>query len=552
MTDQEKVWRPNSKKQEDFLALPDSIEEALYGGAAGGGKTEILLMLPLLKKFHELPWFTGIIFRRTYAQLERSLIPRSKTGGKFMHKGKEVRTPSYYDFQGDYNEQKHTWTFPSGAKIIFGHLDTDTRIAEYDTDQYNYMGWEELTDFSEKQYTYLSHRCRGKIHIIRAAATPGNVGNSWVRKRFVEEAPGGYKLMRDKVTKTARIFIPAKLPDNKDLMNEDPGYLDRLRLLPLAEQRAKIEGDWWAFEGQVFPEFRSVRFLDEPNEAIHVVEPFPIPEWWPKLLSIDWGFAHHTSAHWAAVSPDNRIYVYREYFQRKTKVSTWAADMRRFSQFDGNIASIVIDPSAEQDRGLEKTIKQQFIESSGFDDVELADNDRIGGKMLVHDFLRWTPRPNRYIPQEGYNTETGMRILRMHGEEQYHEYLNLFKPEPPETNLPRLQIFRTCPALIDCIPQCVYDETHPEDIKKWDGDDPIDDLKYLLKAADRYLNDAKYEHERRSQLQLIINRKEASNDQTTFYRQMEVLEKKYNSHVGSPAPVRRKAQIARPNFLKVG
>ena len=74
-------WRPNSKPQEDFLAIPDEVREGLYGGQAGGGKSEVLLYLPLTRQFHQYPKFKGIILRRTLPELKRELIPRAEVDG---------------------------------------------------------------------------------------------------------------------------------------------------------------------------------------------------------------------------------------------------------------------------------------------------------------------------------------------------------------------------------------------------------------------------------------------------------------------------------------
>jgi hypothetical protein len=105
---QEKVWRPHLKQQE-FISLPDEIEEALYGGAAGGGKTELLLLLPVVRQFINIPRWKGVLFRRTFPELEQELIPRSK----------EFFEP----MGGKYNETKHRWTFPSGATFAFSYME---------------------------------------------------------------------------------------------------------------------------------------------------------------------------------------------------------------------------------------------------------------------------------------------------------------------------------------------------------------------------------------------------------------------------------------------
>lgn len=507
-------WSP-SKKQQDFIAIPDRVEEALYGGSAGGGKTELGLWLPIVKGFHNYPSFKGIIFRRTFPQLDKSIVPRAKLIYERL-------------FRARYNDQKHTFVFPSGATIFLSYLETDDDAREHDTNEYNYAFFDELTHFREFQYLYIAgSRVRTSSNLpafTRAASNPGNEGHLWVRERFVSPAKEGGVLIHDKRSNTYRIFIRARLTDNPHLLNNDPNYINKLRLLPAAEQKAKIDGDWWVFSGQVFDEFRAERFPDEPANALHVCEPFVIPEWWPKLVSIDWGFSHFTSVHWGAVSPDERLFIYREYVKKKEKISTWASNIARFGQHDGNILARIIDPSANQDRGAEKTIYQQVIDETGWHNLELADNDRIGGKLQYHEMLRWKPRPPKYVPSEGYDPERADWIFRNIGLEARREYEEMFLPDPPELNLPKLQIFKTCPVLINTIPVLVYDEAHPEDVKKVDGDDPYDDTRYMFKRYDRYLSLVQKESKKRLRVEQVLNDFSRGGDVTRFYRQMERLE----------------------------
>lgn len=525
MTDEipTREWRPNPGPQEKFLALPDSIFEGFYGGAAGGGKSDALLMLPLVRGFYKNPAFKGIIFRRTFPQLEESLILRSKTQIG-------VNGPSYYDFGGKYNDQKHVWTFPSGATMRFSYMDRDEDALDHKSAEYNYAAFDELTTFTEFMYTYLTSRVRSADPllpaIVRSASNPGDIGHLWVRQRFVEPFKFGYKVIHAKLPNSEiikRIFIPAKLSDNPHLNEADPNYTNRLELLPEAERKALKEGDWWTFSGQFFTEFRSIRFLFEPENALHVCDDFPIPDYWPKIISIDWGYDHKNAVYWIAVSPDERAFVYRELVARKTLISDWAPQAARLSQFDGNIVAFIIDPSSKQERGQEETIKEQVSRYTGWD-LEDADNSRRSGWMLIRDFLRWRQKSKRYVPKEGYSQEREQWILRIRGEKERDDYLRLFQPEKEETNLPRLQIFRSCIDLINTIPLAVHAERDPEDIEKFTGDDPLDALRYGIKAVHRYLEECKHEYKKVQERAMIIANLNRTQDMTSYYQEMRQFE----------------------------
>ena len=519
MNESVKSWRPNSKKQELFLSLPDDIFEALYGGAAGPGKSEILMMLPLAREFTQYTRFKGIFFRRTYPELEREIIPRSR---------------EYYSAAGgSYNDQKKVWEFPSGARIFFGHLEHEDDVRKYDTAEFNYEAFDELTSFTKYQYLYLSaSRCRTSSNlpaIVRSATNPGNVGHQWVKDHFkIGSIPSGI-VQRDKITGNLRYFLQAFLTDNPAI---DPNYSARLELLPDAEKRAKKYGDWNLFEGQVFSEFRLSPLPDEPGNAQHVIGRIDIPDWWPKILAIDWGYAAFSYALWGAVSPNGRCYLYREYATKKEYIERWIADVVHHCQSE-NIVDVVIDPSSKQHRGQPKTIFQQISEALPENLTALlrsSDNDRVGGKLLVHEFMRWKPKRHvRIIEDEegrSYDAEFAQKVLRIGGQEKYDQYLAYFREEPQEDPalLPKLQIFDNLKLLIETIPQCVYDRTHPEDVEGFDGDDPYDTLRYLLKAVHSYVSVSAEESERRDKLNSIITDFERTQDYHALHMRMLKLE----------------------------
>jgi phage terminase large subunit len=516
----DKIWRP-TKRQEDFLSLPDSLFEALFGGAAGGGKTETLLMLPITRQFYNHPRFKMLFLRRTFPELDNEVIPRSK---------------EYFPLTGalPYQDQKKRWTWPSGAIVQFGHCEHEKDVTKYDTSEYNIIAFDELTSFTEYQYMYLAmSRCRSASPelpaIVRSGTNPGNIGHGFVRKRFVEPARDGYKILRDirttsgETSELLRIYIPSKATDNTYLMANDPGYLDRLNRLPEAERAAKRDGDWWTFSGQVFDEWRVAPFPDEPLNAQHVVAPFQIPDYWPKVLAIDWGYAAMTVAGWFTIDPSNkRIYQYREYTCKKTKISTWSADIRRKTG-DEKLEAVVLDPSAWGNRGDSFTIAEQFAQEFGRFPIK-ADNDRVGGCHLLHELLRWAPRPPRYTPPEGYDANVEMSIWRLKGDKARDEYVAMFQPEAPETTLPKIQFFDTCEETIKAIPLCVSDKDRPEDVAEFVGDDPYDMARYGAKACQLYLDTGKIEQERLSDVAKVCSALERTGNWTNFHMQMDKLE----------------------------
>jgi len=509
-------WKPH-KKQEEFIRIPFDVFEALYGGAAGGGKSELALILPIIYGFTDNPRFQGIIFRRTFPELEKSLIPRSH---------------EYYRPLGaTYNQQRKEWTFPSGAKQYFGHCEAIKDVYQYQSAEFQLMQFDELTHFSEFQYLYLTSRVRASFNIpkiIRNYSNPGNVGHAWVRKTFIDKAREGGKLIYDAKSKTYRIFIKAKATDNPYLLHNDPGYYDRLHRLPPAEQKALIDGDWYAFAGQVFTEFRQYHHPLEPANALHVIKPFLIPQWWPKIRFLDWGYRANTYAGWLAITPEARIILYREYICQKKTIKTYGADLARLSQYDGNIKASFLDPSAWKEEGHEHNIADQIMAATN-SIWERANNDRIAGKLLLHDLLRWEPKDVTFLPKDNYSRELHNQILRFHGTEAADSYEKMFQPEDKETNIPRLQIFDTCPSIIEALQLCVYNDDdakgkRKEDVAEFEGDDPYDAIRYGVTGVDRYLAEVAEEFKRMSRIDGLLKKRDESGDMTTFYRAMEQLE----------------------------
>lgn len=505
-------WKP-SRKQDAFLSIPLSVKEAFYAGALMAGKSEVLIMYPIYHGWHKHPMFKGLFLRRTMPELRHEIIPRAK---QYLYK-----------FGAKYNASDGVFTFPSGALYFMGHCEHEDDVHKYDSMQPNYVAFDELTSFTEWIYEYITvQRVRVPEHlkhelpmIVRSASNPGNIGHQFVYKRFIKPAPQGGKILVGRGG-IKRIFIPATIDDNPYASEQ---YKKELDSLPEAERKAKKYGDWNAYEGAVFDEFRDKKFPSEPENALHVIDPIEIPDWWPRIVACDWGYAPPamTWMGFGAISPSKRLYIYREMVWQKTLIEKWGSEAKVLID-EEQPRVIKLCKSAGQARGQDHTIHEQ-VESVLGRAVELTDNShgsRVAGKMMVHEYLRWIPKhvPEKDLPV--YNQELAEWILRNKSSEDYQSYLRSLKPPEPETNLPKLQIFKTCEHLIHAIKTCFYDKTHPQDVAEFPGDDPYDGLRYMCDAADKYFDDSVDEMkkvQRRDDLEKMLAN---TNDFTAYYRNM--------------------------------
>lgn len=538
-TSDRKEWKPNPK-QATFLSIPWSIKEALFGGGAGSGKSDVLLMYGIVHQLHLNPRFKQVFLRRTHTELKKEIVPRSRD--------------IYPQFGASLNMSDMVWTFPredqfgsgyknAGASIFLGHCENEKDVHNYDSMEINLFTPDEITSLTEYIYLYIAFergrapRDSGLPSVTRAAGMPSGVGHTFTYNRFVKPHPDGSKVLVGRGG-NKRIFIHATYIDNPHV---DPTYGQSLDGRPDAERKAKKFGDWTAYLGQVFDEFRDKKYADEPDNALHVIPSFEIPHWWPKVIVGDWGMRAMCWIGFAAISPTGRVYIYRELTFQNVKIEHWAPTLKYFiAKEEPKIVKFC--RSASQDRGTEHTVQSQIESAIGIS-IDLANGNpgtRIPGKQLVHEYLRWKPKP--IIPFEEkplYSEERAAWILRNKGLEDYKAYHRLFDQEIEETNIPKLQIFccdkdnheectNCCPHLVQAIKACSYDtpkdDKPAEDVKQFDGDDPYDGLRYILDTIDRYFDESKDEFAIIQRQNALVAKLQNDKDFTAFYRQMRASE----------------------------
>ncbi len=281
MATQHIVWEPQSGPQTELIRCP--VEEVFFGGARGGGKTD-----GVLGDFAEHAGTygqhaIGLMIRRTRTELVET-IERSRA----------IYTPLGWQF----HEQDKQWRAPNGARLRFAYLERDADAMAYQGHSYTRIYVEEIGNFpSAAPILKLMAALRSGAGVpvgFRATGNPGGPGHQWVKARYVDPHPFGYRVISDPLTGRQRVFIPSKVQDNQYL-GED--YVARLRASGSKELvRAWLEGDWSVIEGA---------FFDCWDTGKHVIAPFAIPGDWLRSRSIDWGSAAPFSVGWWAVVGDD-------------------------------------------------------------------------------------------------------------------------------------------------------------------------------------------------------------------------------------------------------
>jgi len=251
-----------TRRQRLFLAL-DTFE-AMYGGQAGGGKSDALLMAAL--QHVDRPGYSALCLRRTFADLNKP--------GALMDRAAEWLRPT----AARWIDRDHRWLFPVGAgtetaSLSFGYMETEQDRYQYQGAEYQYVAFDELTQFTETQYLYLASRLRqprgGVLPLrLRSATNPGGVGHAWVKRRFVEPRS------------SERPFVSSGLDDNPHVDVE--GYKRALSVLDKAT-RDQLERGLWVLDNDA-----RIYHYDPSSDVARVPGDLD-PSLWRRILAVDLG-----------------------------------------------------------------------------------------------------------------------------------------------------------------------------------------------------------------------------------------------------------------------
>lgn len=291
MVPYKEVWQAQEGPQSWLISCP--IFETFFGGARGGGKSDAVLgeWVSHAQEYGENA--IGLCVRRERTQL-RELIERSKR--------------IYKPLGAEFKEMDKMWIFPNGARLIFAYLENDSDAENYQGHSYTRIYVEELGTFpnSAPIFKLMATLRSGAGVPCRFIATgnPGGPGHLWIKRRYIDPAPLGMKVLKStfknvftgEAIEKERIFIPSKVTDNK--YTNTPEYIGNLYLSGNGNDeliKAWLKGDWNVTLGSYFQEWDTTK---------HVIRSFNPPAHWTRFMSLDWGESHPFSIGWWCIVPE--------------------------------------------------------------------------------------------------------------------------------------------------------------------------------------------------------------------------------------------------------
>ena len=342
-------------RQQAFFAA-DSRYIA-YGGARGGGKSWAVRRKAALLALR-YPKARILLVRRTLPELKENHV-----------------RPLLAELGGiaRYRESDHSFSFANGSLLKLGFCADESDVLQYQGQEYDFIFVDEATQLTEYQFMWIASCCRGVNGIpkrIYLTCNPGGVGHAWVKRLFIDR---DYRTGEDPRDYT---FIPARAEDNTALKQKDPGYLAWLDSLPDGQREAWRDGDWDAFLGQYFSEFR---------RSLHVIDPFTIPPEWRRYVTMDYGL-DMCAVLWVAAAPNGAYYVYKELHRPDLTISDAAAEILRYTGEEAIYEYLAPPDLWSRQRETGRTTAEIFSESGIF--LTKTSNNRTAGWLAVKEVLK--------------------------------------------------------------------------------------------------------------------------------------------------------------------
>lgn len=445
------IWEAQDGPQTALISCP--VFEVFFGGARGGGKTDGVLGDFLEHADTYGKDAIGLMIRRTRTELIET-IERSRV----------IYTPLGWVF----HEQDKMWRAPNGARLRFAYLERDADAEGYQGHSYTRMYVEEIGNFpSDKPILKLMATLRSGAGVpvgFRATGNPGGPGHQWVKARYIDPAPLGWRVIRDPLSGLQRVYIPSRVSDNKFL---DEQYIQQLRASGSETLvRAWLGGDWSVVEGA---------FFDCWSNEKHVVSPFAIPEDWTRFRSADWGSASPFSVGWWAIATedfalDGGASNGNGAAGRYHSVIPRGALVRYREWYGASAPNVglkltaeqVADGIVEREKGDPKLIYGVLDPSAFAEDGGPSIGERINKVLFRAKLPGFREADNARVTKRGAMGGWDQMRSRLVGDEER----------------PMIYCFSTCTDSIRTIPSLQHDRDKPEDLDTNAEDHAGDDWRY--------------------------------------------------------------------------
>jgi hypothetical protein len=463
------VFQPYPKQE---LFLSSEVDEVLFGGARGGGKSAALIidaalkvrkwhyegdalnMRPVVDKYSiDYPEYKAIIIRRTFDDIYMNFMPEAEK--------------IYSKLGAVWREKKKAFIFPSGARIHLAYCDNEADVKKYIGGNFHYLGVEELNQFPERWIRDLGGSIRSSNPELkpykRYTTNPGGVGHVWIKKRFIDRCPpiSGQSVHNDKFKldymelhpspafeddegNTIQ-FIPSLVFDNPSLVDNDQRYVSYLNSLDETKREMWLRGNWDVMGGVFFEEF---------SKFYHVIpaREFKLDKDLGRIYRVvDYGTANPFACMFLFVDRSGYITVFDEIYETGLVPSMQAQKIKeitsRWGLTEDDIDITIVDPSMkikshEYMTSLHSTI--DIYIDNGIEHIALGNNDRVQGWATFREYLK--------VPDEGR---------------------------------PFLVFSDKCINAIETIPSLVRSNRNPEDVNTEGEDHIADAIRYGLMFMDK-------------------------------------------------------------------